>query len=100
LTPGAQPGWGSNRGWSDAVTGADWSQGARRDFGGAGPNASAGAVRCEAVQASELLFGRGPGAERPGASPSTYKKTFSSFLRNKKTFLLKTVRANMVSPAS
>jgi len=54
LMPGAQPGWGSSRGWLDMVIGVGSVAGGRTRFADVGSDASAGASYAKRLQASEL----------------------------------------------
>ena len=61
--PGAQPGWGSSRGWLDMVIGVGSVAGGRTRFADVGSDASAGGVLCEAVAGVGAASGRGLGPD-------------------------------------
>jgi len=74
LMPGAQPGWGSSHGWSDAVTSA-------------GSDASTGTSDAKRLQASELRPDAGLGPDvRALALP--HKKCCSIVLHTSPLFML------------
>ena len=61
LTPRAQPGWGSSRGWSDAVIGVGLVASGRTRLTGAGSDANVGASDAKQMQVSELRLDVGLG---------------------------------------